>query len=93
MYEPFSLSLLRQHKTGYVGAVTAEPAMARRFLDLGIIPGTEITCLFTAPWGDLAAYCIRGAVIALRSRDAAGIQMVASPDRALKRTSPAAAAR
>ena len=42
----------------------------RRFMDLGILPGTVITAEFTAPGGDPTAYRIRGAVIALRREQA-----------------------
>ena len=42
----------------------------RRFLDLGIIPGTRIQCVLYNPFGDPKAYEIRGAVIAIRNQDA-----------------------
>ena len=34
-----------------------------------------MTCIAKSPAGDPAAYLIRGAVIALRGKDAAGIQV------------------
>ena len=46
-----------------------------RLLDLGLIPGTRVVCQGHSPAGDPAAYLIRGAVIALRARDAAGITL------------------
>lgn len=45
----------------------------RRFLDLGLIAGTEVIALEQSPSGDPIAYFIRGAVIALRSEDASQI--------------------
>ena len=48
-------------------------AMCRRLCDLGLIEGTTIRCLRRSPLGDPTAYMIRGAVIALRSEDAARI--------------------
>ncbi len=42
----------------------------RRFLDLGILPGTKISAEFSSPSGDPVAYKIRGAVIALRENQA-----------------------
>lgn len=45
----------------------------RRMLDLGIAPGTKITALHKSIPGDPIAYCIRGAVIALRRADAKNI--------------------
>jgi len=41
--------------------------------DIGLIDGTRVECLGKAISGDPAAYLIRGAVIALRSEDAAKI--------------------
>lgn len=57
-----------------VTCVRAEPALRRRLLDIGLIPGTTVTCVALSPAGDPAAYRIRGAIIALRTRDAAGVQ-------------------
>lgn len=45
----------------------------RRLRDLGIIEDTEIKCILKSPYGDPAAYFIRGAVIALRNEDAENI--------------------
>lgn len=41
-------------------------AERRRFMDLGILPGTRITAEMKSPSGDPTAYQIRGALIALR---------------------------
>lgn len=75
MLEQLSLNALRDGQSAYVTHVAAEPAMGRRLLDLGLIPGTKVTCQGHSPAGDPAAYLIRGAVIALRSKDAACIGM------------------
>ena len=53
----------------------AESAMRRRLFDLGLVPGTAVTCTAVSPAGDPAAYLIRGAVIAIRGRDAAGVRL------------------
>ncbi|MGH7562790.1 MAG: FeoA domain-containing protein [Gemmatimonadales bacterium] len=45
----------------------------RRLLDLGILPGTELSAEMVSPSGDPVAYRIRGALIALRQTQAAGI--------------------
>jgi ferrous iron transport protein A len=42
-------------------------------LDLGLICGTRVEALQKSPSGDPTAYEIRGAVIALRSEEAAQI--------------------
>jgi len=45
----------------------------QRLCDLGIIPGTKIESLYKSPFGDPAAYLIRGSVFALRNETAAKI--------------------
>ncbi len=47
--------------------------MCRRLEDLGLTVGTSTRCLMASPLGDPRAYEIRGAVIALRRRDAEGV--------------------
>lgn len=42
----------------------------RRLLDLGLLPGTEVTAELRSPGGDPTAYRIRGATIALRAEQA-----------------------
>lgn len=44
--------------------------LRRRFFDVGIINNGEIECVCTSPMGDPKAYLIRGALIAIRARDA-----------------------
>ena len=73
----------------YVGPSPAKPGMvigsagpttsyrmdpyAPRLLDLGLIKGTEVQSISKSPSGNLVAYLIRGAVIALRAEDASKI--------------------
>jgi DtxR family Mn-dependent transcriptional regulator len=47
----------------------------RRLLDLGVVPGTLVTAVFSSPGGDPIAYRIRGALIALRHAQAELIQV------------------
>ena len=70
-----TLDALRVGQWGEVAEVLTEPAMRRRLLDLGLVPGTAVSCTAVSPAGDPAAYLIRGAVIALRGRDAAGVRL------------------
>ena len=71
---PSSLNSLRVGQSARVSHIEAEPA-SRRLLDIGLIPGTRVTCTAVSPAGDPAAYLIRGAVIALRGRDAGGVYL------------------
>ena len=47
--------------------------MRRRFLDIGLLPGTRVLCIGESPFADPKAYCVRGKVIAIRSTDARGV--------------------
>lgn len=69
------LNTLEVGQSAYVSAVEADGAMRRRLLDIGLIPGTRVTCMAKSPAGDPAAYSIRGAVIALRGADACGVRL------------------
>ncbi|MDO5516344.1 MAG: FeoA family protein [Clostridium sp.] len=61
----------------YVKNINAEGSIQRRFLDLGLINGTNILPLSKSPSGDPIAYLIRGTVIAIRSEDASKITVEA----------------
>ena len=74
-----SLNTLRVGESARVSHIEAEPAMRRRLLELGLVPGTRVTCTAVSPAGDPAAYAVRGAVIALRRRDAAGVGLEEAP--------------
>ncbi|NUM45448.1 MAG: DtxR family transcriptional regulator [Anaerolineales bacterium] len=47
----------------------------RRLMDLGLLPGTEITAELQSPSGDPTAYIVRGALIALREEQAQNIKI------------------
>ncbi len=64
------LSDLKKGQTATVSGLRAEGSMRRRLQDIGLIQGTRVECVGISPLGDPAAYLIRGAVIALRNRDA-----------------------
>lgn len=54
-------------------------AERRRFLDLGILPGTRVAAELRSPSGDPTAYLIRGGLIALRREQASLIHIRRSP--------------
>ena len=49
---------------------TIDPAMRSRLLDLGFTPGTTIEHALTGTMGNIRAYLVRGALIALRREQA-----------------------
>ncbi|MCB8942924.1 MAG: FeoA domain-containing protein [Ardenticatenaceae bacterium] len=73
--KPSNGQLLGSLKLGETAEVTSlsptcRGAERRRFMDLGILPGTKITAELRSPSGEPTAYRIRGAVIALRQSQA-----------------------
>lgn len=56
-----------------VKALHVTGSMRRRLLDIGLIENTVVECLGRSPGGDPSAFLVRGAVIAIRSEDCAGI--------------------
>lgn len=68
-----TLDLLPIGRIGKVKHLLADRSIKRRLLDLGLITDTEVEALQKSPAGDPIAYYIRGAVIALRLKEAAKI--------------------
>ncbi len=66
-----TLNNLKDNEKAIVLDLTATDETRRRLQDIGLIRGTQVLCLMHSPLGDPVAYNIRGAVIALRSEDAA----------------------
>ncbi len=66
------LSSLKQGESGKILSILpeCEGAERRRFMDLGIVPGTIVTAQFNSPGGDPTAYSIRHSLIALRKEQA-----------------------
>lgn len=75
MNNSFSLNRLPIGKKGIVTELLSTGAQRRRMLDLGVVQGTTIEALQESPSGDPVAYFIRGAVIALRNKDADKIRV------------------
>lgn len=74
-FEP--LSNLKPGETAKVVSIsqTSRGAERRRFMDLGILPGTTIKAEMVSPSGDPTAYRIRGALIGLRKEQASLINI------------------
>ena len=65
------LAELYEGERARVTELLVQNGMRRRLLDLGLTPGARVECELKSPSGDPAAYRSRGALIALRRRDAA----------------------
>ena len=58
-------------KSAVVTAVGGEGALRQHFLDMGVIPGAEVTVVKYAPMGDPMELRIHGYELTLRLADAA----------------------
>lgn len=68
-----SLNSIEPGERAVISEIKSAEGIRRRLLDIGMIPGTEVECVGRSPSGDPKAFLIRGAVIAIRSEDSAGI--------------------
>ncbi|MBE6757577.1 MAG: ferrous iron transport protein A [Ruminococcaceae bacterium] len=68
-----TLAALAVGESGVVCSLDTDEDMRRRLWDMGLVEGTAVQCLFRSSSGDPTAYAVRGAVLALRRRDAAAV--------------------
>ncbi len=61
------------NESAVVTKVNTVSDIRRRFLDIGLVEDTRVKCVGKSPSGNLSAYLIRGAVIAIRAVDAASV--------------------
>jgi Fe2+ transport system protein FeoA len=74
---PIPLSELGVGRCGRIDAVGGPSArIARRLLDLGFVPGSEVRVLRRAPLGDPVEYEVRGSRICLRHSEAGYIRVL-----------------
>ena len=82
-------------ETAIVSEVGGEGALRQHFLDMGVIPGAEVTVVKYAPMGDPVELMIHGYKLTLRLDDAERIKVIPIPpqtpktDKAVKKTSTA----
>lgn len=75
-----SLADLRPGQRATVVRLDIDGADRWRLLDLGLVPGTQVTLERISPLGDPAAYHVRGAQISLRKAQAARIAVTNPED-------------
>ncbi len=71
------LSELKQGQAGRITTVGGEGALRQHFLDMGVIPGVEISYIKAAPMGDPIEYRVWGYELTLRLDDAKKIEVEA----------------
>lgn len=69
------LNKLKQGQTAVVQTVGGDGALRQHFLDMGLIPGAEITLVKFAPMGDPIEFRIHGYELTLRVDDAKKIEV------------------
>ena len=70
-----TLKELKAGQSARVRAVGGEGALRQHFLDMGIIPGTDVKVVKFAPMGDPVEICLHGYELTLRLDDAANIEV------------------
>ena len=63
-------------QTGVITAVGGEGALRQHFLDMGVLPGTEVTVEKLAPMGDPMELRLHGYMLTLRLADAHGGELL-----------------
>ena len=69
------LSELKPGRSAVIEEVGGEGALRQHFLDMGVIPGTEVTVIKLAPMGDPMELRIHGYELTLRLADAEKISV------------------
>lgn len=65
-----TLNQLKKGEKAIVKDIELEGSIKRRLLDIGLIKESIVECVLESPLKDPKAYCIRGALIAIRGNDA-----------------------
>ena len=69
------LDRLKPGEGGRIARIDAEPGITRRLMELGLVPGTEIDLVRTAPLGDPLEVSVRGLHLSLRRSEARHIHV------------------
>jgi ferrous iron transport protein A len=69
------LDRLAPGERGVIERIDADPAIARRLMELGLVPGTEIEMVRSAPLGDPLEVAVRGLHLSLRRSEAGRIHV------------------
>jgi DtxR family Mn-dependent transcriptional regulator len=68
--EQFQLSDLKKGQKGIIVHVGGKGAVKRRMMDMGVVPGSEISVIRVAPFGDPIEFSIKGYSLSLRKSEA-----------------------
>ena len=68
-----TLAQLPINQKGIILNLNCNPSIKKRLLDLGLIPGTIITPVFTSPFGEPTAFEFRNTIVSIRNNDTSHI--------------------
>jgi ferrous iron transport protein A len=69
------LATLKPGSTATVTRVVGETAVAKRLMEMGVVPGVSVRVVKTAPLGDPIEISIRGSHMAIRKSEAEAIEV------------------
>ena len=69
------LDRLTPGERGVIARLGGDPSVARRLMELGLVPGTEVTLVRRAPLGDPIELTVRGVHLSLRRSEAGHIHV------------------
>lgn len=75
-----SLDTLEAGRTARVAAVRGSGAVARRLMEMGVVPGAPVRVIKAAPLGDPLEVRVRNYHLALRRSEAQTVSVVLSDD-------------
>ena len=70
-----ALDSMASGERGVIAAIDCEPGVARRLMELGLVPGTDIEMIRRAPLGDPLEVRVRGVHLSLRRTQARRIHV------------------
>ncbi len=79
-----TLKDLKRGERAIIQTVNGEGALRQHFLDMGVIPGTEVTHIKTAPMGDPMEIMVHGYSLTLRLADAEQISIEKMSEQAVE---------
>jgi ferrous iron transport protein A len=72
-----ALDQMAAGERGVIRDIDCEPTVARRLMELGLVPGTDIEMIRRAPLGDPLEVRVRGVHLSLRRSEACRIHVAA----------------
>ena len=73
MNNEISLNKVNLNEEYIIVKILSDENIKQRIYDLGLIENTIINALYKSPFNDPVAYLVRGAIIAIRNKDANNI--------------------